>query len=662
MPHFLQLPPEVHTHVSSFLDTRELLPFALVCRQARATVSKRLDESIALDGTHEAKAFIHRYRKHARSLFCAHGRPLNVTKRRKSSLAHAHHGIQGATSDDDGHSTETSSASSTSSSPPHGHLVHDSGRLAKRCRVERIRELTLYDVRPVYAVQDASSDDSADEHMRDDSQVSPPASPTSSFRSPSHHTPGASPVRAGLREGMPGNIIGVALSLLPNLETLVISQCPIPVNMAMAYAISVFTPRLRRLTLRSPHVDASALAMLVRNLAHLEELEVGSVKTCWCRGALGRQEGAKDLADALHRAASLKRIVFNSSAVTAVDGGLLFKLLAQTAQTYRCADSPIVAADHVWSANAAGGVSCSPDSARARRVAHNHGRGRPMGQTQRPDQEQAGGERSGVDAMSFSPRSLELRRSGLHGNALVTFLASPSAARLRRLFIGGCKSVRPIHLAKLMARRHGHSVTPFVLSREPLYLEIDGRLLTREVLLGLSHRIVYLRVFEPAPAHVSLIESCLADGALARCRHIVICPSQGETESTDARMQEGGDEDADEGPASSADDGDMFRQHRPRSWRDIQSRLQQTLASRKSSPGESHTDVSIGDTAWWKMNREREEMRRWARDAAIAAASAAAEASTAVGNDIPFSPSGSSQPTAFLKRARTGSLSDSLQL
>lgn len=263
------------------------MPFALVCKQTNKVVAKRLDESIALDGTIEARAFAHRYHNHSRSLLCSRGHAFMVPRRIYSSRIE----------DPDG-------------------CAHPQRRGAdtaprKTCRIDRIKQITFYDVRPFCSWQRSPApDDITQGHTSKASRSSASGSTSTPF------------------EVTSVKIIGFVFSLLPNFESLSANQCLILLNMALAYAISVYAPKLRRLTLRSPHVDASALAMLLQNLTSLEELEVGRVKTCWCRGSERRQEGARDLAHALRGAAKLDRLVFNSSTVTAVDGELLFKLPA----------------------------------------------------------------------------------------------------------------------------------------------------------------------------------------------------------------------------------------------------------------------------------------------------------------------------------------------
>lgn len=149
-------------------------------------------------------------------------------------------------------------------------------------------------------------------------------------------------------------------------------------------------------------------------------------------------------------------------------------------------------------------------------------------------------------------------------------------------------------------------------------------MLSREFLLGLSHRIVYLRIFEPADSHIQLLEHCLALGGLSRCRHLVVCPQ--DEDSLGNEDEDCMDLDMDLQQPRLAPSSQEALHH-------IQQRLQR--AAETFSGAQRHFDVSIGDTAWWKMTAEKQAMRRWARMTSdIAAKTLSTGGDLAVSKDV----------------------------
>ncbi|PWN27343.1 hypothetical protein BDZ90DRAFT_176030 [Jaminaea rosea] len=448
---FLDLPPEVHSHVSHFLHPRQLAPICLASRACFANYSRTLDTHLCLDGAFEASRYFQKHREHARKLhFCSHGHPIKPQ-------------------------------SPVDCSPPPKRPLPD--------KLDSISSLELYDVGPIY----------------DD--VHP-----------------FSPPHIAAATTYPGHLIGATLSLFSPtaLRTLLVHQSPFPLNATLAYAISEWAPRLTRLSFRAHCVDASSLGRLVETLIELEDLEVGSVKTCWCRGHEGRAEGAKDLAGAIAAAKGLKRLTMHSSNVLTVESGVFFDVLAGRHKKSSCP------------AHGDDGAASTSDS-------------------------------SGL-------KSLELRRSPVPGRALARYLASPAAGSLQRLFIGGCKDVRAGHLASALAPHNAPERCAFTSSDGPLHLEVDGRLISSDVLAAIGHRIVFLRLYQPDAVHCKLVGEAAQKGQLSRCSHIVVVPS--------------GDDEEEDVVGIRAD------------W--------------TSSLQGTDVDVSVGDEAWRSMRRDLDERRAWA--------------------------------------------------
>lgn len=323
----------------------------------------------------------------------------------------------------------------------------------------------------------------------------------------------------------PGHLIGATLSVAPpTLRNLIVHQSPLPLNATLAYVISAWAPHLAKLSFRAHCVDASSLGRLVETLKGLEELEVGSVKTCWCRGQTGRIEGAKDLAGALAAAPALKRLTLHSSNALAVGGGIFFDVLAGNGK------------EHCHK-------SCAGNNGSASSAA-------PTTQL----------------------TSLEIRRCPVRGSAIARYLSSPAAASLQRLFIGGCKGVRAGHLASALSP----APCAFITSRQPLSLELDGRLLSNELLTALAHRVVFLRLHDPEDKHCEMVRKAAQAGQLAKCGEIVVIPG----------------DDADE---------DQLR------------------ASWTSAVKGTRIDLTVGDEAWRSMRKDQEERAAWAQSMASAA-------------------------------------------
>lgn len=255
--------------------------------------------------------------------------------------------------------------------------------------------------------------------------------------------------------------------MLSLLQSLTVLQTPLPFTLALAASLISSCPNLKHLTYRTPHLDASALALAICNLRELTSFDVSGVRSCWCRGAVGRTQGMMELASALSRARNLKRMVFTACKVFSVDNSaLLFKL---------------------GKASREGTAICS----------HGHAQ-------------------VGVDfGMSLS--SLEIRRSPVSGKSLAFFLSSPSCQDLKHLFIGGCAKVGQSHLIQAFKSN---------LSSTPLDLEIDGYLVSNDLLKMIGSRLSNLRLFEPNLACLDFLTKALVDGTLSNLLRLTIIPSE----------------------------------------------------------------------------------------------------------------------------------------
>lgn len=179
------------------------------------------------------------------------------------------------------------------------------------------------------------------------------------------------------------------------------------------------------------------------------------------------------------------------------------------------------------------------------------------------------------------------------------YLRSAPAASLNHLFIGGCKQVRPGHL--ILATQTNHGQHGIASSMNPLHLELDGRLLTKEMLRNLSHRITQLRVFEPTLDHLKVLVHVLKSGGLHRMSDLVILPRETDVPEWSPLSRDVADTAIEaEGPllAHTTKTGELRRYME----------YQLGLINRHAP-----VDLTIGDEAWHDMQQCKEELRFWAQ-------------------------------------------------
>lgn len=416
----------------------------------------------------------------------------------------------------------------------------------KRLRAERIKEVSIYDM--TYG---------------GDTEL------------PDAPAPGdVMPSIAMQRELISVTRLSNTLSVCPNLHALQVYQSSVALSPSAAYTISLRTPRLKSLTFRSPHCDAASLAGLVRRLDLLHTLDVSSVKTCPCRGHAGLVHGAIELGLALRTHPKLHRVVFNSCKVLGVDDGLLLRVLSGEDR-----------------------YTCEHKEALRNRLREQHH------QHYHPDHHfdhhnLASPSLMSPEGPSLRLRSIEFRRSPLHGRALLRYLRSAPAAQLNHLFIGGCKHVRPGHLILATQAVCPHS--GLTSSTEPLQLEVDGRLLSKEMLRNLSHRITLLRVFEPADEHLKIIAHVLRSGGLDRLTEIVILPKEEDLPRWSPLSHN---------LASLLDDAEIPASSPPPTG-DLRRYMQSQLALLGHR---RPVDLTVGDEAWHAMQQCKLELRFWAQ-------------------------------------------------
>ncbi|CAO1613886.1 unnamed protein product [Sympodiomycopsis kandeliae] len=403
-------------------------------------------------------------------------------------------------------------------------------------------------------------------------------------------------------------MIGKTLSVCPKLTTLRILQSSLPLSPIVAHAIAASVPHLQSLTFQSPHCDANSLAMLLRELGSLHTLDVSSVKTCSCRGSKGQTEGVVDFAVALSSHKRLRRVVFNSCKALGWDNGLLLRVLSgeehqvceqhrirlrhehqvlELLKQYRSAYRQI---HHQPSSDQSQTQSQSPH--------HHHHHHNHHHKSSFPKQQH----REGCDGKpvrgALRLKSIEFRRSPLHGRALMRYLRSEPASSLTHLFVGGCKQVRPGHLVlATQCPDHHHGICS---SREALHLEVDGRLLSKELLRNLSHRITTLRIFEPSELQISLLVHVLRTGGLQRLANLIILPSEEDVARWSSLPAD--EVQAVSGPRST--DGPLVIDG------DLRADLERRLSELERCV---EIDLTIGDEAWHAMQDSKEAMRYWAQ-------------------------------------------------
>lgn len=376
------------------------------------------------------------------------------------------------------------------------------------------------------------------------------------------------------------------LSVCPNLETLHIRQSAIPLGSAAAVSIVASCPKLKALTVRSPNCDTSTLAGMLCSLQELRMLEVSSVKTCSCRGKAGQVHAAIELGLALRTHSSLRRVVFNSCKVLNADDGILLRVLGEEDQ-HMCPHKEAVLQRLLRQQWQRQDMKQSPHGpAWASLPQHGHRKSSTSIPTPLTPASKVG--------PPARLESIEFRRSPLHGRALLRYLRSAPAASLNHLFVGGCKQVRPGHL--ILATQDDCTQRGLVRSSKPLHLEIDGRLLSKEMLRALSHRIAVLRIFEPSEQQLRLVMHVINTGGLYRLTDLVVLPLEDDLPRWAPLSKEtlrcsglagGGIESG-----------------------DLRSLLedQLTLVAHRQ-----RIDLTVGDEAWHGMLQCREALRFWAR-------------------------------------------------
>lgn len=298
-------------------------------------------------------------------------------------------------------------------------------------------------------------------------------------------------------------LLATALGLLPSLHSLTIDESPFSLTPALAIRMAHLAPKLRKLVFRCRRVEPICLAVLLHHLHDLRELEVGSVKMCWCRDASGHRQSAKELGKALGTAimrGHLQHLVLHTSSVFGYESGLVLREMTKVAEGRQEDERHVNALtimDNEATSSSTATKAHSQDDLAAPRTA--------------PQQQK-------------SLKSLELHRLPATGVSFAAFLSSPAAAHLENLFIGGCKSIGPQHLAAVIRGDFGTAKPAFVTSTSPLSLRIDARLLSPALLQGLGHRIASMRLYEPREEHVKLLSDARACGTLSRCAHVVVLP------------------------------------------------------------------------------------------------------------------------------------------
>ncbi|PWN19039.1 hypothetical protein BCV69DRAFT_58936 [Microstroma glucosiphilum] len=273
-----------------------------------------------------------------------------------------------------------------------------------------------------------------------------------------------------------GNLIGATVSICPNLEVLKVTNTAIPVTEGLAHHLRDWCVKLREFTYLGKAFDTTAMATLLLDLDTLETLHVSGLKTCECQGEEAFKRAIEKLGKALRGHQKLTNLSFTACRALRIENGRLLNILG----------APILEEDEEMTDAAA------PASTEALKYG------------------------------DLKLNSLEFRRCPVPGQALAIYLSSPPAAHLKHLYIGGCKSVKARDLSEAVVK----DAEGLIASDEPLEVEIDGYLMSKNFFKGLQHRITRLRIFEPNYAQYCTLTSSIEKGYLPRLTSIVILPAQ----------------------------------------------------------------------------------------------------------------------------------------
>lgn len=506
------MPYELHQHIASLLHPATLSDLCLASRKAYDLYSDARDARVSIDGTLEAERF-----------FKANRRTLDATLRRENRCIHGQHG----------RSIKTVAGSDVAQDQQNKARISNRGP-----RGLRIHQLKLFDVRPFQS--EVVNGEVVFRNI--------PFIPVSLIHDDLKRA--TCPDLATL----PRNLVEAAISVCPNLRELSTLQSVVPLDEHLARLMSLRTPRLRSLTFQSWQADTAATAILLRGLPNLEMLHVMSMKTCPCRGPKATREAALEVGLAIRNHPKLKKVVFNGCKALKVEKGLLMRVLAGLEHRKDC-----------------------------RNAGHHHGHHQGNDSYQQVSSSTMEPDSPSTPVQAFTGLiSLELRRCPLPGDCLLSYLVSPFASHLDHLFIGGCRKVHADDLKEATSSgspsRAGQAAKKpvgIVASRRGLNLEIDGRLLSKELLENLDHRLTTLRIFEPNQRHLQILVAAISQKErLGRLESLTILPLETEV---DGYVEPKG----------------QFRQ----------------LLLDGFVAGGKHVDLRIGDESWWQVKEWKQSMR-----------------------------------------------------
>lgn len=360
------------------------------------------------------------------------------------------------------------------------------------------------------------------------------------------------------------NLIGATISICPNLKVLYVTNTPIPVKLGLTRALTVWCTKLRDFTYVGKAFDTVAMAQLVHSVSTLEALHVSSVKTCDCQGETAAKQAVELLGRCLRSHAKLTRLTFTACRALRIGNGRLLDILS----------APIVRENAETSDAAAPADTGGPDY--------------------------------GV----LKLESFQLRRCPVPGPALSVYLSSPNAAHLKHLCIGGCKYVKAEHLAEAVAK----DTKGLIASDEPLDLDLDADLISKELFKGLQHRIRRLRLFEPTFKQYCILTTSIEKGYLPRLAKLIILPAQADLAMWGVRgIRFNGTEFVRGSHWSPTQLGEYARANMdadeedwyPR-WGHLRIGLEKWLAY-----VESHAELSVGDGFWQLMREDRARVGYW---------------------------------------------------
>lgn len=268
-----------------------------------------------------------------------------------------------------------------------------------------------------------------------------------------------------------------------------------------------------------------------------------------------------ELASALSRARSLKRLVFTACKVLGVDNSTLFTRLGKASRD----DNAI----------------CS--------------HGSPI-----RDRSSAGGDGLVGSSVPFGLKlsSLEIRRSPVSGKSLAYFLSSPCCKNLSHLFVGGCKQVGATHLIEAFSN---HS------SSSSLDLELDGNLISEKLLSRVGSRLSNLRIFEPNQACLEILNRALRKGNLSRLLLLTIIPREEDIPkfypSISVSYCTCG-----HGKQESNPDSTQVKSKSPNDLIEFLKLLKEMCPK---------TEVKIGDEVWMRMRESIAERKWWAEQTLV---------------------------------------------